>query len=109
MQRLGHLGGSVGWASAFGSGQDLRVLGSSPVSGSLLNRSLFLSLSLPLLSPAHALSLSLSNQSIKKILKIKKSQYKTSELLHIFQRIGVGVTRVIAPSGPQGVKKEKKV
>ena len=38
MLHLGRLGGSVGWASAFGSGHDLRVLGSSPASGSLLSR-----------------------------------------------------------------------
>ena len=34
--KLGRLGGSVVKASAFGSGHDLRVLGSSPASGSLL-------------------------------------------------------------------------
>ena len=33
----GHLGGSVSEASAFGSGHDLRVLGLSPMSGSLLS------------------------------------------------------------------------
>ena len=33
---LGHLDGSVCWASAFGSGNDPRVLGSSPKLGSLL-------------------------------------------------------------------------
>ena len=33
----GHLGGSVGWASALSSGHDLRVPGSSAVSGILLS------------------------------------------------------------------------
>ena len=33
----GYLGGSVGWASAFSSGCDPGVLGSSPASGSLLS------------------------------------------------------------------------
>ena len=36
-QPEGHLGGSVGEASAFGLSHDLRVLGSSPESGSLLS------------------------------------------------------------------------
>ena len=30
---LEHLGGSVGWVSAFGSGCDLGILGSSPMLG----------------------------------------------------------------------------
>ena len=34
---MGHLGGSEGKVSAFSSGHDLRVLGSSPASGSLLS------------------------------------------------------------------------
>ena len=34
---LGHLGSSVGEASAFGSSQDSRVLGLNPTSGSLLS------------------------------------------------------------------------
>ena len=37
MSVLGHLGGSVGPASAFGSGHDLRVLRLSPTTGSLLS------------------------------------------------------------------------
>ena len=37
---MGRLGGSVGEASAFDSGHDPRVLGSSPTSGSLLSREL---------------------------------------------------------------------
>ena len=46
---LGRLGGSVGWAAAFGSGHDLRVLGLSPAWGSLLGREpASLSLRLPL-------------------------------------------------------------
>ena len=35
---VGCLGGSVGWAAAFGSGHDPSVLGWSPASGSLLGR-----------------------------------------------------------------------
>ena len=47
--------------SAFGSGHDLRVLGSSPTSGSLLSReSASPSASAP--SPSHALALFLSNK-----------------------------------------------
>ena len=53
----GHLGASVGWASALGSGRDPGVLGSSPVSGFLLSREPA-SPSAP--NPAHAFSLSLS-------------------------------------------------
>ena len=33
----GHLGGSVNWATAFGSGHDPGILGWSPASGSLLS------------------------------------------------------------------------
>ena len=62
---VGHLGGSVSWASAFFSGHDLGVLQSSPMSGSLLSGvSAYPSplappaSPLPLL-PAHAFSLSL--------------------------------------------------
>ena len=43
---LGHLGGSSGWASAFGSGCDPGVLGSSPTSGSLRGACFFLCLCL---------------------------------------------------------------
>ena len=54
----GYLGGSVSEASAFGSGHDLRVLGWSPVSGSLLSgESASPSPSDP--PPAHACSLAL--------------------------------------------------
>ena len=53
-----HLGGSVGEVSAFSSGHDLRVLGSSPVLGSLLSWKLLFNL--PLLPPTpHLCSLSL--------------------------------------------------
>ena len=57
----GRLGGSVGKAAAFGSGHDLRVLGWSPASGSLLSRE---PASLPLSLPASLLTcdLSLSNE-----------------------------------------------
>ena len=55
----GHLGGSVGAASAFGSGHDPGVLGSSPPSGSLhIGESASPS---PSASPCSC-SLSLSNQ-----------------------------------------------
>ena len=56
---IGSPGGSVAEASAFGSGHDLRVLGSSPKSGSLLNGE---SASPPssAASPACAVSVSLS-------------------------------------------------
>ena len=66
MQKLGNqgrLGGSVGWATAFGSGHDPGVPGLSPASGSLLSGSLLLSLTLPPVM----LSLSLSQMnSLKK-------------------------------------------
>jgi len=55
----GHLGGSVSYASAFGSGHDLRVLGSSPMLGSLLSGE-SASPSLSASPPAYVLSLSLS-------------------------------------------------
>ena len=50
----GHLGGSVGEVSAFSSGHDLRILGSSPMSGSLISRESLVSLPLPplVLSPS---------------------------------------------------------
>ena len=63
---LGHLGGSVGWASNFGSGHDLTVCGFEPYIGlyadSSESRACFWScVSLSLCpSPAHALSLPLS-------------------------------------------------
>lgn len=38
VQHEGRLSGSDGWASAFGSGCGLRVLESSPESGSVLSR-----------------------------------------------------------------------
>ena len=51
----GRLSGSVGEASALGSGHDLKVLGSSPESGSLLSgESVCPSPSTP--PPTHALS-----------------------------------------------------
>ena len=60
---LGLLGGSVRWVSAFGSGHDPKVLGSRPVSGSLLSGeptspspSLCLLLSLPVCSLSRSLS-----------------------------------------------------
>ena len=61
---LGHLGGSVGWASNFGSGHDLAVQNSRPMSGSVLtaqslepaSNSVSPSLSAP--PPIHTLSLS---------------------------------------------------
>ena len=56
---LEHLSGSIGEASAFGSGHDPRVLGSSPTSGSLLSRE---SASLSPCAPPPACALSLSNK-----------------------------------------------
>jgi len=52
---VGRLTGSVGWASAFGSGHDPRVLGWSTASGSLLSR--VPALPPPLLTLALTLSL----------------------------------------------------
>ena len=57
---LGRLGGSVGWTTAFGSGHDLGVLGSSPTLGSQLHEE---SASLSDLLLAHALSHCLSLSS----------------------------------------------
>ena len=54
-KKLGHLGGSIGEASAFCSGHDPRVLGSSPVLGSPLSEGLLLRLSDT--PPARAFSL----------------------------------------------------
>jgi len=71
LARLRDSGGSVGEASAFSSGHDLRVLGLSPVSGSLLSGE---SASLSVLPPARSLS------QINKILKNKTKQNKTLEL-----------------------------
>lgn len=74
---LGRLGGSVGKASAFSSGEDPRVLGWSPVSGSLLSvgeggRGLLL----PLLFPLPMLSLCKTNKILKKKRKEKKEKKK---------------------------------
>ena len=72
---LGCLGGSLGQASDFGSGHDLWVLGSSPVSGSLLPwlpASPSLSASPPPSStPPPACALSHSLKYINKIFKKK--------------------------------------
>lgn len=54
---LGSLGGSVGYTSAFGSGHDLEVLGSSSALGSLLSGGLLFPFPLHFL---HPLSLALS-------------------------------------------------
>ena len=64
----GRLGGSVGEASAFSSGHDPRVLGSSPISGPCSVGSLLLSFPLPLCS------LSLSLSQIHKALEKKKKK-----------------------------------
>ena len=62
-KRQGHLGGSVGYVSDFGSGHDLTVCGFEPASGSVLTAqnlepaSDFVSFSL---CPSPGLSLSLS-------------------------------------------------
>ena len=61
MEQLGYLDGSVSEASVFYSGPDPVVLGSSPVSGSLLSgESASSSPSPSTPPPTHALSLSLS-------------------------------------------------
>ena len=57
MTSKGHLVGSVGWVTAFGSGHDLGVLGLSPVLGSQLHGE---STSPSDLLPSQALSHSLS-------------------------------------------------
>ena len=75
---MGHLGGSVGYASAFGSGHDPRALGSSPASGSMLRGSLLVPLPL-LLSPSAALARA---HSVIKSLKINLQCICTS--LHSF-------------------------
>ena len=56
--KQGHLGGSVTEASAFGSSHDFRVLGSSPMLGSLLSRE-SASASSPAFLPSPQLVLSL--------------------------------------------------
>jgi len=64
---MGRLGGSVGWATAFGSGHDPGVPGSSPTSGSLLSgESASPSDSLP----SHALPHSLSGSELESVTKI---------------------------------------
>ena len=67
----GRLGGSVGWASAFGLGRGLGVLGSSPTSGSLHGGEPVSSLSL-------CLPLCLLVVSVCQINKILKKRKKTS-------------------------------
>ena len=77
MKALGHLGGSVGEAPAFGSGHDLTVCGFKPLVRLCADSSepgacfgFCVSLSLyP--SPTHVLSLSLSKINIKIFLKSK--------------------------------------
>ena len=59
----GRLGGPVGWATAFGSGHDPGVPGSSPASGSLLGGE---SASPSAPPPSHVLALSHSLSQIKK-------------------------------------------
>ena len=74
---LGRLDGSVGYASAFSSGRDLRVLGSSPTSDSLLSREpASSSLSLP--ASLHTCDLYLSNKWIKSLKKKKKEPSTSS-------------------------------
>jgi len=64
-QREGHVGGLVGWASAFGWGRDPRVLGLSCLSGSLLSRESPSPSLLPLPLPDHA-------HTLKYIKSLKK-------------------------------------
>ena len=69
---LGHLGGSVGEASVFGSGHDLRVLGLSPALGSLFSaQSVSPS---PSALPPHILARSLSQ--INKLFFKKLNSFK---------------------------------
>jgi len=58
---LGRLGGSVGWATAFGSGRDSGVPGLGPASGFLLSGE-SASASDPLSSCVLSLNLSLSDK-----------------------------------------------
>ena len=66
----------MGKASAFGSGHDLGVLGSSPKEGSLLSRSLLvlLPLDFPLLPRAPILSLPLPNNKILNFFFLESHQ-----------------------------------
>ena len=71
---MGRLGDSVGEVSAFSSGHDLRVLGLSPMSGSLLSEDL--SEDPASSAPTHVLSL--SNKWIK---YLKKENIVLSEIM----------------------------
>ena len=61
-----HLGGSVSYISAFSSGHDPRVLGLSPILGSLLSEE---SVSPSPYVSTRILLVSLSNKSLKSFLK----------------------------------------
>lgn len=71
---VGRLGGSVGWASAFGSDHNIRVLGSSPALGYLLCRKpASPSPTPPACVPSPAVSLCQINKSLKKKVSKRKS------------------------------------
>ena len=78
---IGRLGGSVGEASAFGSGRDPRVLGSSPTSGSLLSGA---SASPSASASPPAYTLSVSNKIFSKIF-LKKQEESIKEFRLVSQ------------------------
>ena len=81
----GHLGGSVGWASDFGSGHDLVVTSSSPASGSVLTAQSLEPVSdsvSPSLSAHFPLMLSFC-LSLSKINKCEKNLKTQKERRHV--------------------------
>ena len=74
-EQVGAPGWLSGWVSAFGSGHDPGVLGSTPISGSLAGRLL---LPLPMFLP-----LSLCFSWINKIFKKKKKDEQVTEEEHM--------------------------
>ena len=73
-KQQGHLGGSDGSVSASGSGQDLRVLGSSPESGFLLSGEPASASASPLLPTMLSLALSQINKLLKQRVLFLLSQ-----------------------------------
>ena len=99
----GHLGGSVSEASAFSSGHDLRVLGLSPSSGSLLSGE---SASPSAPHPPHVLSLTFSqiNKNFFKKSQTERSVgHKEGRVLfnHVVQR-GAGARTLKAERNLDG-------
>ena len=76
-QLQGRLSGSIGWASAFSSGHDPRVLRKSPALGSLLHRGPVSPSPAP---PACALSLCQINKILKKKISTTTSTQKSRSL-----------------------------